>query len=140
MTALIAIAIRIARSFCAGVNAGRYPAAGHEFMIVVHLRMRKIARTEMERDNERVKWNGRQKEKERACVCDDAEKNASDTHENKNDYVPRRGRTCTACHARIHVRTVSEEQRGCVMEWVEGGKRGIGVCRDAGPLPRCFVI
>lgn len=54
-------------------------------------------------------------------VCDDAEKNASDTHENKNDYVPHRGRTCAACHAHTHVSDVSEEQQRGVRG--EGGRR-----------------
>jgi len=67
-------------------------------------------------------------------MCDDAEKNASDTHENKNDYVPHRGRTCAACHAH----TYANVRIGGVAE--EGEEEGVGVCRDARPLPRCFVI
>lgn len=62
------------RAFVApGVNAGRYPAAGHEFMIVAYLRMRKIARTERDRDRERgwtsKKGKERVREKEKECGC-----------------------------------------------------------------------
>lgn len=77
----------------------------------------------------------------REGVCDDAEKNASDTHENKNDYVPRRGRTCAACHAHTSVRTYTHARTPTYRRRSdEGEKEGAGVCRDAGPLPRCFVI
>lgn len=127
--AAIAIEIRIARSFCEGVNAGRYPAAGHEFMIAAHLRMRKIAREQRE---EGGTMSARGREKASAAsggVCDDAEKNASDTHENKNDYVPRRGRTCAACHARTHAHTRTPAYRRRSDQGEKEGGRRVQGCR-----------
>lgn len=72
-------------------------------MIAAHLRTREKSREQRGRDNERARGEEREREEE---MCDDAEKNASDTHENKNDYVPRHGRALRVTHT--HVRNVSD--------------------------------
>lgn len=84
-----------------------------------------------DKEKEHARETEREGDRARECVYVTRWKNASDTHENKNDYVPHRGRTCAACHA--HTYAAYRRSNG-----VE--EAGVGVCRDAGPLPRCFVI
>lgn len=103
---------------CEGVNAGRYPAAGHEFMIAAHLRMRKIARTEREREREYVcgTMSGRKREREEMeeetrgesereregeCVTTLKKMPATRTKIKMITYPPR---TYVRCVSRTHVR------------------------------------
>lgn len=109
-------------------------------MIAAHLRMRKIAGTESERDNEQDR--GRKREKEGECVTTLKKMPATRTKIKMITYPAADVRALRVTHAYTYATYRRSSEDGMdetgVRRW--GGRRGIGVCRDAGPLPRCFVI
>lgn len=106
-------------------------------MIAAHLRMRKIAREQRGWDNERAR--GREKASDEAergrgeCVTTLKKMPATRTKIKMITHPAADVRALRVTHA--HTRTPTYRRRSN-----EGEKEGAGVCRDAGPLPRCFVI
>lgn len=101
-------------------------------MIVTYLRTRKIARERRGIESERVKKRECEKKRKSGCVTTLKKMPATRTKIKMITYPTAdvRALRVTRTHIRRCIGGAAEER---VVE-------GVGVCRDARPLPRCFVI